>query len=85
MTMWHALAEADLRRATGIPDDVWIAATVALGRPEGHHGPVRRRPIGELVYDDGWGEEAAWVSDLDGTRFTASGPPRAPGSPRPPS
>jgi nitroreductase len=82
MTMWHALAEDDLRRVTGIPDDVWIAATLALGRPEGHHGPVRRRPIGELVYDDGWGTEAAWVRDPDGTRFAASGPPRAPGSPR---
>jgi len=85
MTMWHALAEADLRRATGIPDDVWIAATLALGRPEGHHGPVRRRPIGELVYDDSWGEAAPWVGDPDGTRFTASGPPRAPASPRPAS
>ena len=78
MTMWHALAEDDLRRATGIPDDVWIAATIALGRPEGHHGPVRRRPVGELVYDDGWDQPAPWVVDPDGTRFTASGPPRPP-------
>jgi nitroreductase len=79
MTMWHALAEDELRRVTGIPDDVWIAATLALGRPEGHHGPVRRRPIGELVFEDGWDEPAPWVVDPDGTRFTASGPPRSPG------
>jgi len=81
MTMWHALAEPDLRRATAIPDDVWIAATIALGRPEGHHGPVRRRPLRELVFDDGWDEPASWATDPPGTRFTASGPPRSPTPP----
>ncbi|MGZ4693960.1 MAG: nitroreductase family protein [Acidimicrobiales bacterium] len=80
MTMWHALAEPELRRATGIPDEVWIAATIALGRPEGHHGPVRRRPLRELVFDDGWDQPAPWATDPEGTRFTASGPPRPPRS-----
>ena len=79
MTMWHTLAEDDLRRATGIPEEVWIAATIALGRPEGHHGPVRRRPLVELVFDDGWDEPATWATDPPGTRFTAPGPPRSPG------
>ena len=37
------------------PDDVAVAATLCLGRPVGHHGPVRRRPVGELVFDDHWG------------------------------
>jgi nitroreductase len=77
MTTWHALAEAELRPLLGIPDEVGIAATLALGRPEGHHGPVRRRPIGELVYEDHWEGPAPWAIDPDGTRFTSAGPPRA--------
>ncbi len=77
MTMWHALVEDDLRRILGIPDDVVLAATLCLGRPAGHHGPVRRRPVGELVFDDRWGESASYVEDPPGTRFTSAGPPRS--------
>lgn len=76
MTMWHGLVEDDLRAAVGLPDDVAVAATLCLGRPVGHHGPVRRRPVGELVFDDRWGEPAPWVEDPPGTRFTSAGPPR---------
>ena len=38
-----------------------LAATIALGRPQGHHGPVRRRPLAELVYEDGWESSAPWA------------------------
>ncbi len=76
MTIWHAAVEDDLRRVLGIPADVVIAATIALGRPEGHHGPVRRRPLAEVVYDDRWDAPATWATDPDGTRHTAAGPPR---------
>lgn len=76
MTMWHALVEDELRTAVGLPDDVAIAATLCLGRPVGHHGPVRRRPVDELVFDDRWGEPAPWVHDPPGTRFASAGPPR---------
>jgi nitroreductase len=76
MTTWHALVEDDLRRILAIPDDVGIAATLALGRPEGAHGPVRRRPLAELVYEDRWEGAAPWASDPPGTRFTSAGPPR---------
>ena len=31
---------------------------------------MRRRPLAELVYDDGWGEVPTWARDPDGTRFT---------------
>jgi nitroreductase len=77
MSIWHYLVERDLRRVLGVPDDVFIAATIALGHPVGHHGPVRRRPLGELVYEDGWGEPAPWAVDPPGTRHTSAGPPRA--------
>jgi nitroreductase len=76
MTMWHGFVEDELRQLLGIPDDVGISATIPLGRPEGNHGPVRRRPIDELVFDDGWDGEAAWARDPEGTRFTSAGPPR---------
>jgi nitroreductase len=70
MTMWHAAVEDELRAVVGIPEDVAVAATLALGHPEGGHGPVRRRPLPELVYEDAWGEPAPWAVDPPGTRFT---------------
>jgi nitroreductase len=76
MTTWHQLAEPQLREVVGIPDGVAIAATITLGRPVGAHGPVRRRPLAELVYDDRWDAPAGWAIDPDGTRFTGGGPPR---------
>jgi nitroreductase len=76
MTMWHALVEGELRELLGVPDHVALSAVIALGRPEGRHGPVRRRPLAELVHDDRWGQVAPWASDPDGTRHTAAGPPR---------
>jgi nitroreductase len=77
MTTWHQVVEAELRELLAIPDDVSVAATIPLGRPEGQHGPVRRRPLAELVYEDGWQQPAAWAVDPEGTRFTSAGPPRA--------
>jgi nitroreductase len=76
MMVWHTLVERELRDVLGIPDDVALSATIALGRPEGRHGPVRRRPLSELVYEDGWEEVAAWAVDPPGTRYTSAGPPK---------
>jgi nitroreductase len=77
VTMWHAAVEDELRTVLGIPADVVIAAAIPLGRPAGRHGPVRRRPLAELVYEDAWDQPAPWATDPDGTRFTSAGPPRA--------
>ncbi len=76
LTGWHAFVEDELRALLGIPDGTALSATITLGRPQGHHGPVRRRPIRELVYDDGWGESAAWAVDPPDARFTSAGPPK---------
>jgi nitroreductase len=76
LTLFHGLVEAELRGLLEIPDDVFVAATITIGRPVGGHGPVRRRPIGELVYGDRWGDAPAWAVDPPGTRHTAAGPPR---------
>ena len=76
MTGWHAAVEAELRELLAIPDDVFVAGTITLGRPEGNHGPVRRRPMTELVFAETWGEPAAWAIDPPGTTFTSAGPPK---------
>jgi nitroreductase len=75
ITMWHHAVEPQLRSLLSIPDDVALSACITLGRPAGQHGPVRRRPLGELVYEDGWGETPAWAVDPSGTAYTQAGPP----------
>jgi nitroreductase len=77
IAMWQQGAEAELRSLLGIPDDVALCATVSLGRPAGGgHGPVRRRPMRELVSGDRWGSAPEWAVDPEGTQFTQAGPPR---------
>lgn len=78
LTGWHGSVESELKTLLGIPDDVFMAAAITIGHPVGGHGPVRRRPIAELVYEDGWGQSPAWAVDPPGTRFTSAGPPKAP-------
>lgn len=63
LTMWHLGVEAELRSILGVPDHVAMSACITLGRPEGRHGPLRRRPIGELTFDDRWGSSAGWAVD----------------------
>jgi hypothetical protein len=67
--------DSELRTLLAIPDDVLVAASITLGRPQGKHGPVRRRPLGELVYFDQWGQSAPFAVDPPGTRYTRAGPP----------
>jgi nitroreductase len=84
MTMWHAEVEDRLAAILDLPATVTIAATIPLGRPEGRHGPVRRLPLPELVFEDGWGASAPWAVDPPGTRFTGRGVRRpSPSAPDP--
>lgn len=78
MTQLQLLVDTDLRAALGIPVEVALHATLTLGHPAGRHGPVRRRPLTELVYEDRWDGLAAWAVDPGDTRFTQAGP----GTPR---
>jgi len=75
ITMWHQIVEADLRELLAIPDGVAISAAIPMGRPAGRHGPVRRRPLAEMVYDGGWQVPAPWALDPPGTLFAQAGPP----------
>lgn len=79
LTMWHGSVEVELRGLLGIPEagapdgsehGIAIAATIPIGHPQGSHGPVRRRPLTDVVYDGAWGEAAPWAIDPPGTRFT---------------
>lgn len=75
LTNWNQAVSAELHELLGVPDDVFIAGTITLGHPVGQHGPVRRRPLCELVFEDAWGQSPDWATDPPGTRFTSAGPP----------
>ena len=75
LTGFQAGAEAELRELLGIPDEVVLSAAIPLGHPEGGHGPVRRRPLREFVYQGRWGETPDWAVDPPGTRHAKAGPP----------
>ncbi len=55
MTSWASYGgEPLLREALGIPDDWMLAGHVVIGWPRGKHGPLRRRPLADIVSYDGW-------------------------------
>jgi nitroreductase len=59
LTSWGAYAgEQLLRDAVGVPDDWMVAGHIVVGWPKGGHGPVRRRPLSEVVNLDRWDEPA---------------------------
>lgn len=43
------------RRALGLPWNVTPVAVIPLGWPRGRYGPTTRRPVGEVVHLDRWG------------------------------
>jgi nitroreductase len=77
MTIWHFAVEEQLHKLLAMPDEVKLLATITLGRPVGQHGPVRRRPLPELVYGEQWGTPPTWATDPEGVRHTSAGPPPA--------
>ncbi len=54
LTTLHSVAEPVVRTVLGIPDDVRIAATIPIGYPAVPFGPVRRRPVAEVIRRNGW-------------------------------
>jgi nitroreductase len=61
LTMWHLGVETELRTLLDIPAEVALSACITLGVPAGRHGPVRRKPIADVTFDDTWGRSANWV------------------------
>ena len=59
LTSWGAYGgEQLLRDAVGVPDDWMLAGHIVVGWPKGRHGPVRRRPLDEVVNFDRWDDLA---------------------------
>jgi nitroreductase len=55
MTSWASYGgEELLRNAVNVPDEWSLAGHVVVGWPRGNHGPVRRRPLSEVVFLDHW-------------------------------
>lgn len=77
LTMWHLFVEDRLRELLEIPPEVALSACITLGRPLGGHGPVRRRPLDQLVFEDRWDGPAAWAIDPPGTATTSWRPARS--------
>ena len=57
-TSWASYGgEQLLREAVGVPDEWALAGHIVVGWPRGHHGPVRRRSISEVVFRNHWDPE----------------------------
>ena len=62
LTMWHLSREAELRELLDIPSEVALSACITLGVPAGRHGPVRRKPLGDVTFEDRWGDAPTWTA-----------------------
>jgi len=54
LPLWSTVLE---RRALGLPWSVTRCAVVPLGWPRGRYGPTTRRPVGDVVKVDRWGNQ----------------------------
>ena len=54
ITVWHFFAENEFKRVLGVPKHVTVYALVPVGWPAGRFGPVRRRPVADVVHWDRW-------------------------------
>jgi nitroreductase len=62
LTMWHLGVEDELRALLDIPAPAALSACITLGVPAGRHGPVKRKPLAEVTFDDRWGSAPHWLS-----------------------
>lgn len=68
LTMWHLGVEDGLRELLAVPEHVALSACITLGVPEGRHGPVKRKPLADVTFDDRWGETPTWIGDTQDDR-----------------
>ncbi len=55
LTTIHAFFEDEVRTILKLPDDVQTYALMPIGYPQGHHYPVKRRPVREVACLDSYG------------------------------
>ena len=63
LTGWHHAVEAELRELLAVPEHVALSACITVGVPAGRHGPLRRKPLAQLVHDARWGRPATWLRE----------------------
>jgi nitroreductase len=56
LTTIHAFFEEDVRTILSLPEDVQTYALMPIGYPQGHHYPVKRRPVSEVACLDTYGK-----------------------------
>lgn len=54
-TTFHETVEPVVRETLALPGDVELGVAIAVGRPDAPFGPVRRRPLDEVLHWDRWG------------------------------
>ena len=65
LTMWHLEVESELREILSIPEHVALSACITLGVPAGHHGPLKRKPVSDVTFEDAWGHSPQWAQISD--------------------
>jgi nitroreductase len=56
ITTLHAVVDERVKELLGIPSEMQIVYALPLGYPQGHFGPVTRKPLAEVVSIDRWGQ-----------------------------
>ena len=51
---WHMFLEREWKAVLGIPRAAHTFAAIPVGWPQGRFGPVRRRPVAEVIHRDRW-------------------------------
>ncbi|OAI41129.1 nitroreductase [bacterium SCGC AG-212-C10] len=54
MTTFHHINEPAIKEHFGIPEDIFIGATIPVGYPIGKYGPLGRRPDAEVTFWNRW-------------------------------
>ena len=66
LTSWASYGgEALLREAVGVPEDWMLAGHAVVGWPRGSHGPLRRRPLSDVVLHDRWDKSESDSPTID--------------------
>jgi hypothetical protein len=54
LTGWHETGAEELRALVRVPDEWELAAFVVVGWPRHDPGPVRRKPVHDVVAFERW-------------------------------
>src|SRR5437667_6871665 len=61
LTTLYLAFKKEVEAELGLPEDAHSYALLPIGWPLGRFGPVGRQPLGEVVYEDRWGQPFSGV------------------------